>query len=304
MLRLFVHQFMVGAIAVVLSPLSGLAQEAKTKSKDLPVPSRTIEYKKVGDKALSLHLFEPSKPANPSATKPASIVFFFGGGWTSGSPNQFYAQAKHLADLGVLAMCADYRVRSRDGVAVVECTADAQDAIAYVRDHAPQLGIDPQRIVAAGGSAGGHLAAACATVNYRGTDKREPAAFRPNALVLFNPALLLGAAADVKLAEKDQAKVEALAARLGDKPESLSPYHQLTKALPPTLILHGKADTTVPFKTVELFAAKAKELGCDCMLVGYEGQQHGFSNYQRNQENYESTRDEMVKFLRKLGFLP
>ncbi len=280
------------------------AQETKGKPKGLPAPSRTIEYKKVGDKALLLHLFEPKKSNAVPAQKSTAIVFFFGGGWSSGSPSQFYAQAKHLSELGVLAMCADYRVRSRDGVAVVDCTADAQDAVAYVRDHAAELGVDPQRIVAAGGSAGGHLAAACATLKYRGQEKRDLEAFRPNALVLFNPALLLGAAAEIKLTDKEQEKVEALAARLGDKPESLSPYHQLSKSLPPTLILHGQADTTVPYKTVELFTVKAKELGCDCTLVGYPGQQHGFFNYQRNQQHYEATRDAMVQFLRKHGFVP
>ena len=311
MKRLMIHATLVcvcvGALA--WTNCSAYSQTPKNDAKALPQPSRILTYKQVGEKSLALHLFEiptiaQQKPTKPSQTKTAAIVFFFGGGWTSGSPSQFYAQAKHLADLGVLAACAEYRVRSRDGAAVVDCTADAQDAIAYMRDHATELGIDPGRIVAAGGSAGGHLAAACATLNYRGTEKREPDAFRPNALVLFNPAVILGAADKLELSPKEQAQITSLAQRLGDQPEKMSPYHQLSKSLPPTLIMHGKADTTVPYKTVELFTTKAKELGCDCVLVGYEDQQHGFFNYGRNQDNYQATRDEMVRFLRRLGYLP
>lgn len=284
-----------------------VAQERKDKRQvsPLPEPSRTVIYKRVGEKSLELHLFQTPQADQARPSKSPAIVFFFGGGWTSGSPSQFYPHAKHLAELGILAACADYRVRSRDGAAVADCIADAQDAVAYLRDHATELNIDPQRIVAAGGSAGGHLAAACATVSYRGTEKRLPGDYRPNALVLFNPALILGAASssELKLTDKEQAKIDALAERLGDQAEKLSPYHQLTKSLPPTLILHGKADTTVPYKTVELFTAKAKELGCDCVLVGYDGQQHGFFNYQRSQDNYQATRDEMLKFLRRLGYV-
>ncbi len=289
------------AITHAQEATSDSKRNSKNIAKALPQPTRAVTYKKVGDRVLELQIFDP--PAKTDAPKRAAIVFFFGGGWTSGSTSQFYPQAQHLADLGVLAICADYRVRSRDNVPVIECTADAQDAIAYVRDHAEEFNVDPKRIAAAGGSAGGHLAAACATVAYKGTGNRTPDDYRPDALVLFNPGLLLGPAAELKTTEQEQAKIAALANRLGDKPEQLSPYHQLTKTLPPTLILHGQADTTVPYKTVELFTNKAKQMGCDCTLIGYADEQHGFFNYQRNQSKYEATRDEMVKFLKRLSFV-
>ncbi len=280
-------------------------QDKAQPAKALPEPDRQIEYKAVGTKSLKLHVFGmDGRKSETADSKKAAIVFFFGGGWTSGTASQFFPQAKHLADLGMVAFCADYRVRSRDGAEVVDCVADAQDALAFVRSHSEQLGVDPNKIVAAGGSAGGHLAASCATLAYRGQANHAATDYAPNALVLFNPALILAVTeADPKSSQMDRKRIEALAARFGAAPEQMSPYHQLKDKLPPTLILHGKADTTVPYKTVELFTAKAKDLGADCRLVGYEGQQHGFFNSQRNGGKYEVTRDEMVNFLRELGYL-
>ncbi len=75
---------------------------------------------------------------------------------------------------------------------------------------------------------------------------------------------------------------------MGTKPETLSPYHHLTAKLPPTLILHGKADTTVPYATVEAFQKQAEKMKAPCKLVGYEGAQHGFFNFGRNTPYYEN----------------
>ncbi|MGN6132898.1 MAG: alpha/beta hydrolase [Aureliella sp.] len=277
------------------------AQERAPKRPPLPTPDREVVYKQAGDRALKLFVFDsPGK----STSERAAIVFFFGGGWQNGSPEQFYPHARALADRGMLAVCADYRVHSRDRALVIDCVADAQDALLYVHDHAQELKIDPKRIVAAGGSAGGHLAAAVATLPYRGQQKDVGDRFRPHALVLFNPALVLAPLEERQLTPRQEIRVQGLVERMGDKPEAVSPYHHLSKSLPPTLILHGEADTTVPYATVEAFAERAKELGADCTLVGYPGQTHGFFNYSRNREQYQATSNRMIAFLEKLGDLP
>lgn len=85
----------------------------------------------------------------------------------------------------MIAVTADYRVKSRHGVKVVECVKDAKAAIAWIRENAQRLRIDPNRIAASGGSAGGHLAACTGTINGFGSDER------PNAMILFNPACTL-----------------------------------------------------------------------------------------------------------------
>jgi acetyl esterase/lipase len=65
----------------------------------------------------------------------------------------------------MVAMVADYRVKSRNNVTANKCVADAKSAIRWVREHASELGVDPNKIAAGGGSAGGHLAAATATLS-------------------------------------------------------------------------------------------------------------------------------------------
>ncbi|MHB8899018.1 MAG: alpha/beta hydrolase [Thermoguttaceae bacterium] len=101
------------------------------------------------------------------------------GGVLRGSPAQFESQARHFANRGMIAITADYRVKSRQGVQVVECVNDAKAAIAWVRENAGRLGIDPDKIAASGGSAGGHLAASTGTISGFGSDER------PNAMIHF-----------------------------------------------------------------------------------------------------------------------
>ena len=93
-----------------------------------------------------------------------SSSFFHGGGWKDGTPTVFYRHCKYFASRGIVAMSADYRVGRRDGAKPAQCVSDAKSAIRWLRQHAEKLGIDPNRIVASGGSAGGHLAAATGTI--------------------------------------------------------------------------------------------------------------------------------------------
>ncbi len=87
---------------------------------------------------------------------------------------------------------------------------------------------------------------------------------------------------------------------MGTKPEKLSPAHHITRNGPPTIIFHGREDTTVPFASAEAFTAKMKSLGNRCELHGYEGQKHGFFN---GDEFKEKTLAEADQFLVSLGWL-
>ena len=238
---------------------------------------------------LRMHVFKPkghlSQAANPA------IVFFFGGGFVSGRLEQFHPQSERLAKRGLVAICAEYRVKERHGTDPFTCLADAQYAMHYVRMRAGELGIDRERIVAAGGSAGGHLAAALAVL-----DPVDPRYhdFRPNALVLFNPVL------DVCALSEEW--ITSLGIE-GRGPE-LSPLHNLRHALPPTLVFHGTADESVPFDSAERFVDRATAKGFDCRLVPFEGEAHGFFNHGRNESRcFEATLEESEKFLEAHGFL-
>jgi len=124
-------------------------------------PDKTIQFSQPENgKPLRLDLFLPDH--HTPADKRGCIVFFFGGGWTSGAPNQFYGYAKYLASRGLVAISAEYRTKSSHGAPPRQCVEDGKTAIRYVRAHATELGVDPNRIAAGGGSAGGHVAAACA----------------------------------------------------------------------------------------------------------------------------------------------
>lgn len=256
-------------------------------------------YKSVGETQLRLWIFSPDRPADKP--RPA-IVFFFGGGWTGGTPAQFRQHAKLLAARGMVAIVADYRVASRHQVKVDSCVRDAKSAMRYVRANAKRLGIDPNRIAAGGGSAGGHLAAATASVpGFEEPGEDMAISSRPNALVLFNPVLVLGAVPGVDL-PKDAIRLDA--ARFGVAPTEISPYHHLQKDGPPTIVFHGEADTTVPFVSAQLYRDKAVSLGTVCELVSYPGQTHGFFNYGRaDNEFYKKTTARMLEFLEKLGYL-
>jgi acetyl esterase/lipase len=250
--------------------------------------ARIETYRKIESTELNLWIFGDS---DPKVQKPA-IVFFFGGGWKSGSPAQFENQARHFAKRGMIAITADYRVKSRHDVQVVECVKDAKAAIAWVRENAKRLGIDPNKIAASGGSAGGHLAASTGTISGFGSEER------PNAMILFNPACTLASIAGWHAPAETKTKLGV--DRLGVEATVISPAHHIGSHTPPTLILHGKKDTTVPFDSVIAFESEMKQAGRQCKVVGYEGASHGFFN---RGEDYSKTLAEADAFLVDLGWI-
>jgi acetyl esterase/lipase len=252
-------------------------------------------YRKIGGTELKLWIFNP---ATKSEKPLPCIVFFFGGGWSSGTPAQFEPQSRHLASRGMIAIVADYRVKSRQNALPADCVSDAKACVRWVRANASRLGIDPMRIAVGGGSAGGHLAAAVATVPGldSATDDKTVSCL-PNALILFNPGTVMAPFPGLELKGFGAGLDKA---RFGCEPTEISPIHHVKKGLPPTIIFHGKADTTVPYATVEKFTEVMKAAGNRCELIGYEGQPHGFFNKATYTETLEATDG----FLISLGYLP
>ena len=257
--------------------------------------TKSETYRTVGDKELKLWIF---KPAQNSAKPLPAIVFFFGGGWTGGSPKQFEPQSRHLASRGMIAIVADYRVKTRQDAKPADCVSDAKACVRWVRANATRLDIDPERIAVGGGSAGGHLAASVATLPGLDTAQDDKSvSCLPNALVLFNPGTVMAPFPGLDLkgfgAGLDTEK-------FGCAPVEISPIHHVKKGTPPTVIFHGKADTTVPYATVEKFAEVMKAAGNRCDLIGYEGEKHSFFNRSKYAETLAAADD----FLVSLGYLP
>ena len=249
----------------------------------------TRVYKTVGETQLRLHIYEPTERKN--ADKLPAIVFFFGGGWRNGTPAQFAEHCKYLSSRGMVAITAEYRVKSRHNVSPLECIADAKSALRWVRQNATKLGVDPNRIAAGGGSAGGHLAAAAATVQgFQEQSEDLSISAVPNALVLFNPAL------DVTNLPADY--------DFGPLARAASPLQQVRGKLPPTIILHGTADKTVPFEQATKFCAAMKQQGNACEVKAYEGREHDFFNFGRGDgADFKSTLQATDDFLVALGYL-
>jgi len=238
---------------------------------------KTVEYKP----GLTLSIYQPE--GWKAGQKRTGVVFFFGGGWTGGTVKQFEPHARHFAGKGVVAICADYRVKSRDNTTPFDAIADGKAAIAYVRTHAKELGIDPKRIVAAGGSAGGHVAASAAIL--------PPADHKIAALVLFNPVV-------------DTTAAGFGAERVAGREKEASPVHNVKRGVPPAILFHGTADTTVPFANAEAFCGALRGVGSRCELAPYKGQKHGFFNAAREGGRfYPDTVEKAEAFLRSLRLI-
>jgi acetyl esterase/lipase len=284
--------------------LLGLGADSVTAQRPYPpeMEGTTSEvYRTAGDVELRMYFCNPE--GHSAGDQRPAIVFFFGGGWRAGSPQQFLPHCRYLAERGMVAAVADYRVARRHGVTAHECVEDAKSAVRWLRANADRLGVDPDRIAAGGGSAGGHLAASTATLPGHDDPAGDKSiSSKPNALALFNPGTVLASVPG--RIEFDKKQTALLAERAGAEPKSISPYHHVMSGFPPAIIFHGKADTTVPYKTVEVFTEKVKSVGSRCELVGYEGANHGFFNYGRGDGSaYTDTVGRMDKFFVSLGWL-
>lgn len=246
-------------------------------------------YKVVGEDSLSLHLYQPPS-FHPDSSYPA-LVFFFGGGWNQGTAGHLAPQARYLADRGMITICVDYRTKKHHGTSPFDALADAKSAMRFVRAHASQLSIDPTRIGAGGGSAGGHLAAACALISdFNDPQDNIEISPEPALLVLYNPVI-------------DNGPGGYGYERVKDKYQSFSPIHNLREAAPPTIFFLGTADKLIPVETGQYYAKIMERTGGRCDLHLYEGAGHGFFNPGRTPDHHENTLQKTAAFLRSVGWL-
>ena len=252
-----------------------------------PAARKQHTYKTVGDIELPFFVHQPAG-APPKGGRGA-VVFFHGGGWNSGDPSQFYEQCEHLARRGIVAISAAYRLGNKHDATPDQCVADGKSAMRWVRAHAAELGIDPGRVAAGGGSAGGHIAAAVATIAGCDDEPESTISCRPDALVLFNAVF-------------DNGPGGWGHARVEEYWESFSPLHNLSEETPPALVMLGTKDSLVPVETAERWKARMDELGVHCVLELYEDQVHGFFNRERNEAMYSATVTAMDAFLASLGW--
>ena len=268
----FVTASLMKLLVTLLSLLAAASfAQAPKKSKpmapkmtDAPVKHEERLYKTTPQGELRLHF---AFPVDWKATdKRPAIVCFFGGGWKNGSYTQFVSLCDYLASRGMVATSADYRIESIHHTTPDKCVEDAKSAMRYLRGHAAELGIDPQRIVACGGSAGGHLAACTALVDGFNAESDDKAISPlPNAMVLFNPALNV----DELVPDTLDAEKKAIA-------KAITPNHFIKEGTPPAIMFFGTDDKLIAGATQYL--AKAKPLSLRAELWTAPHQAHGFFN--------------------------
>ncbi len=270
-------------------PAAPQKKAAKRETPREPSPGTTLKeftYKHASDTDLKIIVHYPA--GWKAGDKRPAIVFFFGGGWKNGQPAQFFSQADYLATRGMVTARADYRVQSRQGVTPDACVEDAKSAVRWMRAHSAELGVDPDRIVASGGSAGGHTAACtamCEGFEAKGEDLKVSS--KPNALVLFNPALDLAA---LNVVSQWQAGKDII--------PRIDPAQHITKGLVPTVLFFGTADRMI--EHARQFAARSTPLGNRVELYSAADMPHGFFNRPPWTEITARKADE---FLASIGYL-
>lgn len=267
---------------MIANTLVMLLTVASARADEPKVTERVYKQTPQGELKMFVH-FPPDWKATDQ--RPA-IVFFFGGGWTNGSPVQFTPQAEYLASRGMVAARADYRIKSKHNTSPDKCVEDAKSAVRWLRAHATELGVDPNRIVAGGGSAGGHLAACTATVEgFEAKGEDLAISSKPNALVLFNPVFDLVGVRPVI----DEGK---------DVTEAISPIRFVKKDTPPCVVFFGTADRLC--EQGRAFLAKSKTVGNRVELYTAADMPHGFFNRPPWQDLTVRQADQ---FLTSLGYL-
>lgn len=270
---------------VINTKLYAQKKENKDRILDIGVVYKTIDTTK-----LNLHFVYPY---SFKKTKDyPTIVFFFGGAWNHGSITQFEDQANYFASRDMISVLVDYRVKNRHKTTPFESVKDAKSAIRFLKKNAKEFNIDINKIVASGGSAGGHLAAATTMLDSI-NESTDDLSITPkvNALILYNPVI-------------DNSQKGYGFDRIGDRYLDFSPMHNIKKEAPPTIFFLGSKDKLIPVSTAYEFKTKMEAVGSRCDVFIYENQPHGFFNKRKaDVEYYTRTTREADLFLQSLGFI-
>jgi acetyl esterase len=209
-----------------------------------------------------------------------AIVFFHGGGWAYGTSSEFFSTCERYAKMGIVTFSVDYRLSIDDGVT-------------------PSKTISPiecrNNIVAAGQSAGGHLALCTAMINdYNEKSDDLSISCCPNAILLFSACV-----------NAVEGWCDRLLADRRGKIWSISPAHNIKSGLPPMIEFHGIDDEQVPKWTVQFFEIEMKKEGNYFELHTYDGRKHYLGDGNPKYSRYFD--DEILKvaddFLRKYNLL-
>ncbi len=256
-------------------------------------PDAEIVYKKTDTEDLTFYLY---KPENWKATDRRPLMLMFhGGGWRGGNPAQFSNQCRDYAGKGFVAITASYRLATDDNNVVesyFQTVKDAKSAIRYAKNHAAELGIDPTKIIAAGSSAGAHIAISAALLDPL-NDPSDNLQVDPSpaAVILMCPVIDAGPSPGYS----------CIHARMKDRYREFSPIDNLRKGMPPQLILLGDLDHILSAEHAKTYRQKVEALGNRCDVVMFAGAKHG-AFY--DGEYYTRSVLSVLRFLTELNLMP
>ncbi|HEY3372438.1 MAG TPA: alpha/beta hydrolase, partial [Prolixibacteraceae bacterium] len=225
-------------------------------------------YKTIDSLKLTIDIFYTDQSFERENN--TAIVFFHGGGWAYGTPSEFFTTCERYARLGIVTFSVNYRLSIENGVtphktiSPIESLMDAKSAMRWVREKAQKFHLDSNKIVAAGQSAGGHLALSTAMIEqYNEKSDDLGVSCRPDALLLFSACV-----------NPVEAWCDRLLADRRNQIWSISPAHHVRKGLPPMIEFHGSDDEQVPKWTVQYFESAMEKEGNYFELHLYEGRKH------------------------------
>ncbi len=258
---------------------------AETDASKHTAQGKVYTYKEVKGEARELEVFFPEGHDATSDSRPG-IILFHGGGWGGGSRDALSYQCDYFASRGLVAATVTYRLATKERAAKMKegrsrkriCIPDAKSAIRWFKQHAGELGVDPERIIAGGGSAGAHISL-IATTSPGMNDRNDPKEIDTSviAYVLFNPALSEGDAKD----------------------PAIDVIQHLCVGFPPAIAFFGSDDSWL--EGWEPAYEKLKKLGNESVEVYIaEGEKHAFFNHQPWTDLTLAAAD---RFLHKLGLI-
>jgi len=271
----------LSVLSAILTFTLGLAAAPLTAAE--VVVEKDIVYGTGGSKDLKLDL---ARPEQSSGLLPA-IVYIHGGGWQGGNREMYGNDIQQAAKRGYVAVTVSYRLTDPDahGKAKHPFPAQVEDvkcAVRWLRANAEKYHVDPNRIGATGGSAGGHLSLMLGVLGesqkFEGNGGHPGVSSRVQAVVnYFGPTDL------THLYSSSKRVAGILDVLLNGPPEqqsasyrAASPITYVSKDDPPILTVHGTADPVVPVDQATEFDAAMKKAGASHTLMLMEGEGHGF----------------------------
>ncbi|HEY3797293.1 MAG TPA: alpha/beta hydrolase [Caulobacteraceae bacterium] len=238
---------------------------------DIDIQTDVI-YGDAGNRPLRLDVYKPAKPNG------AGVLLVHGGGWSRGSKDAVAPAATHLAEQGFVVMAQEYRLTGEAHYPA--CIHDVQRAIRWAKEHAAELGFDPDKLCLEGHSAGAHLVLLAAGLpkgvappEGLGAVSQKVAAvcaIYPPTIFHMGEARPSGSLPARVLPGADVSDASCAEA---------SPIEHVTPDYPPTILLHGDADKTVPVSASRRFEERLRAVNGKCDLHIYAGLPHGFANH-------------------------